>query len=168
MKKIPLIVSIILNVGLVVLFFMKWDDIMQSKQGEIAISRHQTLIGEAHNNIQHYADSCFTLFNRDSAGNEIPNPNYNFIRSYTISDTDLLSVLGLPITTKCTKHCRVYLGIDPGNQFKLYLTPVSVTGNDSLLVNSAGNQYVLDLNAPCPSTCGSNALLNPKAKFLKP
>lgn len=98
------------------------------------------------------------------------------IRAYTIRAQDLTQVLGLPDTTTCTyDHVRVYLGMDNNNQFKLFFTPVikasldprdMQAGIDVILghIDSDPNSgYVLDLNAPCPTTCDQTSpLYNPE------
>jgi hypothetical protein len=93
------------------------------------------------------------------------------IKAYTIRAEDLLEAMGMPAsyaadTTICKyNHVRVYIGLDAKYKFKLFFTPVtgadlcqSNGGTDKILYDSTAAmpfQYVLDLNAPCPNTCGS-------------
>lgn len=84
-------------------------------------------------------------------------------------------------------HVRVYLGYrvaGEGTGFKLFIVPVkgaNLSGNDTswragidIMLNSsggpithaskksaAGDEYVLDLIAPCPKTCPEGSPLNP-------
>jgi hypothetical protein len=103
------------------------------------------------------------------------------IRAYTIRAVDLLDALGLPVgladSSICQyKYIRTYLGYRQGTGFKLYIVPVKDAclknniGGDDVLLNSLGRavkidsrgfpeeqEYVLDLNAPCPKTCPDNS-----------
>lgn len=97
------------------------------------------------------------------------------IRAYTIRAQDLTQALGLPDTIRCAyDHVRVYLGMDKRNQFKIFFTPVinaslnpddMQAGTDVILghIDSDPHSgYVLDLNAPCPTTCDQTSpLFNP-------
>lgn len=109
------------------------------------------------------------------------------INSFTINAVDLMAALGIPANTVNPKfnYVRAILGFDSLAGFKLFLVPV-VGANLSLgnagrnvylnsngiandTINSAnfatGNEYVLDLNAPCPKTCPpSDAVLTPGYK----
>ncbi|MDH4471938.1 MAG: hypothetical protein QE487_04975 [Fluviicola sp.] len=127
-----------------------------------AIATHMTPIDTVTKNIQHYVDSCYAVFGDDDNG---------IIRAYTVSDTDLLSVLGLPLSDDTIRghynQCRVYIGLDYQNKFKLYLTPIK-DGKDEILKDDSGMEYLLDLNAPCPSTCGGmDSRLLPTARMPK-
>lgn len=114
-------------------------------------SSYQVPLAVAQANIQHYTEKCGEVLGI------VP------IKAYTIHAEDLMEVLGIPDTLACKySHVRAYLGLDTLNQFKLYLTPVEganlaaspkIAGNDVILKNAEGAQYVLDLNAPCPATC---------------
>lgn len=120
----------------------------------VAIASHKAPIDTVTKNIQHYVDSCYTLFNDSITIKGVEHPADSIIRAYTVSGNDLLSVLGLSASQKCTfDSCRVYIGLDYSNKFKLYLTPIK-NGRDTILKDSDNNEYLLDLNAPCPSTCG--------------
>jgi len=125
----------------------------------LAITSHMASIDTVEKNIQHYVDSCDAFFQ---------NSDDSIIRAYTVSGIDLLSVLGLSATQRCTfDSCRVYIGLDYSNKFKLYLTPIK-NGKDTILINSRGKEYLLDLNAPCPSTCGGmDSRLYPAARMPK-
>jgi len=133
----------------------------------VAIASHRAPIDTVTKNIQHYVDSCYVLFNDSITIKGIEHPADSIIRAYTVSGNDLLSVLGLSATQRCTfDSCRVYIGLDYSSKFKLYLTPIK-NGRDTILRDSKGNEYLLDLNAPCPSTCGGmDARLYPKARNL--
>ena len=167
MKKIPLIGSIVLNLGLIgALLYVSSNKTGEPRTGEAALAENQTPFDSARMNIKHYVDSCYTFFN-DSLGYQKVDTVNSIIRSYKVSNNDLLSVLGLPQNTKCGFYgCRVYLGLDTSSQFKLYLTPLDSKGEDIILDNY-GVEYLLDLNAPCPSTCGKDTLLNPKAQLTR-
>ncbi len=116
-------------------------------------SSYQVPLAVAQDNIERYNNKCFEVLGI------VP------IKAYTIHAEDLMEVLGIPdVEPKIYKydHVRAYLGMDTLNQFKLYLTPVEganlsavpkVAGKDVILKNADGEQYVLDLNAPCPATC---------------
>lgn len=113
-------------------------------------------------NVKHYLDSCTKYLG------EAP------IKAYTIHANDMLMALGInPDSVHCGyTHARVYLGLNPDNEFKLYFTPVvganldpSVmdAGRDTILSDADGNLYVMDLNAPCPNTCDvSSPFYSPK------
>lgn len=81
------------------------------------------------------------------------------IRSFNISDTDLVQLLGLDtsILSQCTfKAVRAYIGIKGAvadSNFHLFLTPIDQNGNDTILVDNNNNRYVFDLTTPCPNTC---------------
>jgi hypothetical protein len=167
MKKIPLIGSIVLNLCLIgTLLYVSSNETGESSTGDVALAENQTPLEVARMNIKHYVDSCYTFFN-DSIGYQKLSPVTNIIRSYKVSNNDLLSVLGLSPDTDCQFYgCRVYLGLDTSSQFKLYLTPLDSKGEDIILDNY-GVEYLLDLNAPCPSTCGKDTLLNPKAQLTR-
>jgi hypothetical protein len=167
MKKIPLIGSILLNVGLIgALLYVSSNKTGEPSTGEVALAENQTPLEIARMNIKHYVDSSYKFFN-DSLGYQKVDTVNSIIRSYKVSNTDLLSVLGLPKNTKCGFYgCRVYLGLDLKHKFKLYLTPLDSLGED-LILDNYGVEYLLDLNAPCPSTCGKDTLLNPKAQLTK-
>lgn len=101
------------------------------------------------------------------------------ITAYTIRAIDMLAAMGLPSSLVTSKECqfkyaRVYLAVDSMLKFKLYIVPVqdanltdSIGGTD-IYLNSKGkykkpgmqqedtDKYMLDLNAPCPSTCATN------------
>jgi hypothetical protein len=101
------------------------------------------------------------------------------ITAYTIRAIDMLAAMGLPSNLVNSKECkykyaRVYLAVDSLLKFKLYILPVqganltdSIGGTD-IYLNSKGkyknpatqdgdsDKYMLDLNAPCPSTCADN------------
>lgn len=110
--------------------------------------------------------------------------------SFTIRAKDLFAAMGLPYDSTCSpySHIRVYSGYriagEAGTRsqegFKLYIVPVSgvskenPSGHDELLQRSGkdftvakpdigqlSKQYVLDLNAPCPSTCDMTSPLYP-------
>lgn len=132
-----------------------------------AITPHMTPIDTVTKNIQHYVDSCYSIFNDSLTIKGVKHPADSIIRAYTVSNIDLLSVLGLPLSDadSCLySECRVYIGLDYKNKFKLYLTPIK-NGKDTILLDSKGKEYLLDLNAPCPSTCGGmDSRLYPKAR----
>lgn len=114
-------------------------------------------------NIKHYQDSCAAFFN-----GTVP------IRAYTIHAEDMLLALGIdPSKVECRySHARVYIGLNDSSRFKLYFTPVldadlhpdaMNAGRDTILRDADGNQFVMDLNAPCPNTCDvQSPLYNPK------
>lgn len=168
MKKIPLIGSIVLNLCLIgALIYVSSNKTGESSAGDVALAENQTPLEIARMNIKHYVDSCYTFFN-DSLGYQKVDTVNSIIRSYKVSNNDLLSVLGLSPDTDCQFYgCRVYLGLDASSQFKLYFTPLDPKGEDIILMNPSGEKYLLDLNAPCPSTCGLDTLLNPKAQLTK-
>lgn len=112
------------------------------------------------------------------------------ITAYTIRAVDLFGALGMPgsyvDSSICKyKYARVYLGMDSLNTFKLYMVPVvdanldSAYGGRDIHLDSLGraihqtditageaDEYVFDLNAPCPNTCAVNGpqILHAKAK----
>lgn len=114
------------------------------------------LLSTAESDIQHYVDSCYRYF---TSINLPPTTCDSIVRSYTVTSHDMLGVLGVKRTGECAfpfDSCRVYLGLDTKNKFKLYMTPVNKDGNDTILSFMDGGkatQFVYDLNAPCPSTC---------------
>jgi hypothetical protein len=121
---------------------------------------------------------------RDSLKGLIP------IKAYTIRAEDLLAALGmdpkLVNSDQCIyHHVRVYLGFKKEQGFKLFMIPVEgadLSAPDSsawqagadILLDSTGkpgcrgskvhlasaDEYVLDLNAPCPTTCPSTSLID--------
>lgn len=111
--------------------------------------------------IQRYDSLCQYVF-RDTAA----------VRAFTIGAEDLLIALQLQTDIPAYKHIRAYLGYTEDGQFKLFIVPVKgaaivddegIAGTDVLLnkngepVENPGEplsaEYVLDLNAPCPSIC---------------
>lgn len=101
------------------------------------------------------------------------------IKSFTVRAVDLFGAMGMPgkyaDNSICKyPHIRVYLGYDVKlSTFKLYVVPVegadlvkNIPGKD-IILDKNGNpitlkgkigdgdddEYVLDLNAPCPNTC---------------
>ena len=96
MKKTIFTCSLFLTAFFVVLScnVPKGDDQTESA----AVTAHMTPLAEVQRNIQHYVDSCNTFFNDSITIKGTPNPASAIIRAYTISDTDLLSVLGLPLS----------------------------------------------------------------------
>ena len=113
-------------------------------------------------NITNYVNNCKTYLN-----DSVP------IRSYTLNRSDVFGVLGVTsIPNMKYDRCRVYIGMDSFNKFKLYMTPtvlnikktpsgsIDSTYVDYLLYDSLNKRYfVYDLNAPCPSTCDKNSKL---------
>lgn len=111
-------------------------------------------------NIQNYVSNCDKYLN-----DTIP------IRSYTINRADLFGILGVTsVPGSQYDRCRVYIGLDSLNKFKLYMTPTvllptSKGSRDSVYVDKIlydsvhGNHFVYDLNAPCPSTCDKTSVL---------
>jgi hypothetical protein len=121
----------------------------------------------------------------DSLGYQLP------IRAYTIRAEELFAAMGMPDTLANSalckyKHIRVYLGFQEKKGFKLFLVPVegaNISGTDSskwvggrdLMLDSNGtairhvpgkatlptDEFVLDLNAPCPNTCAADSSLIP-------
>jgi hypothetical protein len=168
MKKITLIGSILLNLGLIgALLYVSSNKTGEPRTGEVVLAENQTPLEIARMNIKHYVDSSYKFFN-DSLGYQKIDTVNSIIRSYSVNKNDLLSVLGLSPYTVCKYYgCRVYLGLDPNHKFKLYLTPLDSEGEDIILMNPCGKKYLLDLNAPCPSTCGKDTLLNPKVQLTR-
>ncbi len=125
----------------------------------------------AHNDIQ-----LFDSLSKAYLGDSIP------IRAYTIRAVDLLGAMGMPgelaDSSLCKyKYIRVYLGYRRNVGFKLYIVPVQdanlaqLKGGIDIMLNSEGKglpfnkpktgfyneeEYVLDLNAPCPNTCATD------------
>ena len=122
--------------------------------------------------------TCYDSVNRHHWNGVVP------IKAYTIRAEDLLGALGIPAKYADSsitqyKHARVYLGFRKGKGFKLFIVPVlgadlsdsipkggiDVYLNkqglpippDSLKFYSADDEYVLDLNAPCPNTCAETS-----------
>lgn len=119
----------------------------------------------------------FDSLSRAYLGDSIP------VRAYTIRAVDLLDALGMPDeladSAICKyKYIRAYLGYRKGKGFKLYIVPVvgaslkDNIGGCDIMLNSIGKaavrtggltgyaeeeEYVLDLNAPCPKTCPDNS-----------
>ncbi|MEO5912319.1 MAG: hypothetical protein ABIP95_15640 [Pelobium sp.] len=107
------------------------------------------------------------------------------IKSFTVRAVDLFGAMGMPgnyaDNSICKyPHIRVYLGYDVKlGVFKLYVVPVEgadlakgISGKDVILnkkgipitkkenmINGGNDQYVLDLNAPCPNTCDETSPL---------
>jgi uncharacterized membrane protein (UPF0182 family) len=89
------------------------------------------------------------------------------VKSFTIRSVDLLEAMGMPVTDTKFKHVRVYLGLNDGNDFKIYLTPVvhadlsanpPRAGKDHILSGKyhglgGSGPYMLDFAQPCPNTC---------------
>jgi hypothetical protein len=89
------------------------------------------------------------------------------VKSFTIRSVDLLEAMGMPITDTKFKHVRIYLGLNDGNDFKIYLTPVvganlsanpPIAGKDHILTGKyhglgGSGPYMLDFAQPCPKTC---------------
>lgn len=96
------------------------------------------------------------------------------LHGFTIHAQDMLQALGISgkVNTEFD-HARVYIGRSADGKFHLYFTPVvganldtipKIPGRDTILgqkPNEPNSGYVLDLNAPCPSTCAENNILNP-------
>ncbi len=109
-------------------------------------------------NISNYAHYCTTR------------PFHTPINSYEIETTDLLELLNFPpdMTDGTMAGVRGYLGIqyriDEYNDTierttHLYLTPVNAAGQDSILWDSNGKQFLYDLTTPCPKTCDTSSVL---------
>ncbi len=111
--------------------------------------------------IQRYDSLCRYVFHDTAA-----------VRAFTIGAEDLLIALQLQTDVPAYGHIRAYLGYTADGQFKLFIVPVKGAvlhdeegdaGQDVLLdkngqpVHNPGEpisaEYVLDLNAPCPSIC---------------
>ena len=117
--------------------------------------------------------------NWDSLCKTIGIPENLIIRSFKISDTDLLDALNIPrasVPPHTYKSVRVYLGLEPiYDTFKLYVVPVDTLTNADLMFDSTCtpfkkppghydnliNKYVMDLNAPCPNLCDLAVLSSP-------
>lgn len=171
MKKTIIVCSLFLTAFFIV-FSCNTGVPEGSKTEPPAVTEHMTPFDTVKKNIQHYVDSCYTFFHDSLKIKGAIDPASRIIRAYTVSDTDLLSVLGLPLSEadKCIyKQCRVYIGLDYMNKFKLYLTPIDIKKDtDVVLVYPGIGQYLLDLNAPCPSTCGgANSELIPIPRQLR-
>jgi hypothetical protein len=127
-----------------------------------AMPSHGVELDTAKKNVQHYVDSCRYFFSH--VRNLPSNTGDSIVQAYTVSSDDLLGVLGLSLEERTVyKSCRVYLGLDYNNKFKLYLTPIKSDGRDHILyyINKAKDtvRYVYDLNAPCPKTCDTTSPL---------
>lgn len=114
-----------------------------------------------------------------------PQPKFSSqttISAYTIRAVDMLAAMGMPADYVNSKACkykyaRVYMAVDSLFNFKLYIVPVvdanlsRFQGGTDIYLDSTGkyyppgkpetrdeetDKYVLDLNAPCPSTCATN------------
>lgn len=95
-------------------------------------------------------------------------PFHTPIVSYEILSVDLIELLnpGLPIKTSLY-GVRAYLGIQDsvlhsGDTIKtthLYLTPIKSDTQDSMLIDSKGQQFLYDLTTPCPKTCDTSSAL---------
>lgn len=123
-------------------------------------------------------DSLYTLFIkelRSDSGNA--GKNNAVIKAFTVHAIDLFAAMGMKLDQQNLpkyNYIRVYLGFDlAAKQFKLYIVPVKgacinnqckLPGNDLMLRPNGepypdprlmpdSPQYVLDLNAPCPSIC---------------
>lgn len=81
------------------------------------------------------------------------------LRAYTLQTYDLirgLDITGCSVDT--THHLRGYIGLTESGEYKFYFVMAvgaslpDVPGHDSCFVVN-GQEYVLDLNAPCPNTC---------------
>jgi hypothetical protein len=141
------------------------------RQAQDTVQRVLANLGEARRNIEHYQQLCRKWKEKEP------------IEAYTIRAVDLLTAMGLPASLadsdSCRfKHIRVYMGYDDAIGFKLYIVPVTgaclqgnisqwnlgmdvkldkdglpvMRGIGSPAIESTDN-YVLDLNAPCPNTC---------------
>lgn len=112
-------------------------------------------LNTAMRNITNYVQNCVKYLN-----DTVP------IRSYTINKADLFGILGVTTVPRCNyEHCRVYIGMDRTNKFKLYMTPTvpRLVAGDTVYVDTilsdGRNNFVYDLNAPCPSTCDKGSRL---------
>lgn len=117
-------------------------------------------LATAINNIKNYVTNCDKYLN-----DTVP------IRAYTLNRADLFGILGVTSVPDCKyDRCRVYIGMDSSNKFKLYMTPtvlkpVSRGSVDSVYVDTFlydaihKTYFVYDLNAPCPSTCDKTSKL---------
>ncbi|MBC9812769.1 hypothetical protein H9Y05_09825 [Crocinitomicaceae bacterium CZZ-1] len=167
MKKSFLIGSLLLNALLVVLLLTvdrtKGSCHRINFQGESFTSRQENF-KTAHTDVKRFYDS---IVKQDASQRD-------FVRAFTISAMDMLEVMGLDSTTKCTyEQCRAYLGLTADDQFKLYLTPIK-DNKDVFLnfkpatgatIDTNEYSYVLDLIAPCPNTCDKKS---PLYNFSKP
>lgn len=111
---------------------------------EDAIARYAKMI----NSIETALDTTF--------GNAFLQENRRFLgHAFTIHSDDFLEAMGLPPETPIQyPGARAYLGIDGCNGgLHMYLTPIDCNDADIILRNSSGSRFVLDLIAPCPSTC---------------
>jgi hypothetical protein len=103
------------------------------------------------------------------------------IYAYTIHAEDLLTALGWPAVhhdSAVYKYARAYIGLNSNYEFKLYIVPVinaNLDGHDKskwvggtdVILDSLGHailpgrlrdendEYMLNLNAPCPNTCAT-------------
>jgi hypothetical protein len=114
----------------------------------------------------------------------------DFPTAFTVNAEDLLMAMGIAYDADKIgehKNIRIYMGYRPKSEarggFKLYIVPVSgiseteTAGNDMVIEKTAkelcivkpkpdglNTQYVLDLNAPCPSTCDINSPFMPSKR----
>lgn len=84
--------------------------------------------------------------------------------AFGISVTDVIAAYGIRVEngqlTYSYDHARAYVGLE-GTTTKrqhLYFTPVGEDGED-VLMTCDENKYVMELNIPCPQTCGVNSPL---------
>lgn len=143
----------------------------ESKRPESPVAGKTDNNGVRCGTIETPLDTAISCINRyDSLWTALFKTGEPPIRAYTIRAQDLLESMGMSPSyasdsTICKfNHVRVYIGLDANYKFKLYFTPVKNAdlcngngGMDVILPDSISStpQYVLDLNAPCPNTCGS-------------
>lgn len=80
---------------------------------------------------------------------------------FLIEHADIFDALGLDPTKLGQQPThgkfRVYVGKTNvtgfGDEWHLYLVPVTPAGVDVIPVDTEGMQYVYDFNSPCPATC---------------
>jgi hypothetical protein len=119
-------------------------------------------------------DTLCKRFVTDTAGETVPTVP---IKGFTIHAADLFAAMGITEYQEPPyAHIRIYLGYRLNDGFKVYLVPVqgaNLADNEpgtDLMLNAEGHvnptagepNFVLDLNAPCPSICDINSPL-----FLK-
>ncbi len=93
-----------------------------------------------------------------------------FASAFTFQTNDLLVALGIPTTTKTNyRHVRGYFGIDENGNSKIFFVGVdgadfkaNIAGTDIFFSCSKqqnnDQEFVLDLNYPCPTLCPTDPL----------
>jgi hypothetical protein len=154
------------------------------KPGLTASLQRKSIVKDRYRVSFQYAKDCIETYKRMFAEN-------SGVTSFLIERQDFLQVLGIDSTTDGQlvtpfSYARGYLGYDSAQStYHMFFTPVvDVQTTDKGVITYAGRDtilkgrhigvglkdksddedpYVLDLNAPCPTTCNFDGGFNPPA-----